>query len=125
MGYHPVNVAPGDGEKTAFVTHFGQFQYSVMPFGLSNAPATFQLLMSIVLLGHVGLICLAYLDDILIYARDFHHHVKRLRRVQDRLPEAGLKLQPSKCKRFRSETFYLGHRITSEGCLPIRKRGPY
>ena len=118
MGYHQVEVATGDREKTAFVTQLGQFQYRVMPFRLRNAPATFQRLMSIVLQGQLGHICLAYLDDILIFARDFHDHVQRLRLVLDRLREAGLKLKPSKCKLFRSETVYLGLRITEEGVRP-------
>ena len=118
MGYHQVEMAPDDREKTAFVTHLGQFQYRVMPFGLTNAPATFQRLMSIVLHGHLGHICLAYLDDILIFARDFGEHVQRLRLVFQRLRDAGLKLKPSKCKLFRAETIYLGHRITADGVGP-------
>ena len=75
-----------------------------MPFGLTNAPATLQRLVSIVLHGHLGHICLAYLHDILIFARDFAEHVQRLRLVLERLRDADLKLKPAKCKLFRPET---------------------
>ena len=104
MGYHQVEVAPGDQEKTAFVTHLGQFQYRVMPVGLTNAPATFQRLLSIVIHGHLGHICLAYLDDILVFVKDVADHLQRLRLVFDRLREDCLKLKPSKCKLVHSET---------------------
>ena len=118
MGYHQVEVAHGDREKTAFVTLFGQVQYRVMPFVLTNAPATFQRLMSIVLQGQLGHIWVAYLDDIVKFARYLHDHVLMLRPVLDRLMDAGLKLQPSKCKIFSSEKVWLWHRITAEGMAP-------
>ena len=67
MGYHQVELHPDDREKTAFSTPFGLFQYTVMPFGLATAPATFMRLMTIVFSGMLYNTCLAYLDDIIIF----------------------------------------------------------
>ena len=74
-----------------------------MPFGHTNATATFLRLISYVVHGHLGHICLAELVEILIFARDFSHHVGRLQIVFDRSAQAGLKLTPSKFRLFRSE----------------------
>ena len=95
MGHHQVKLAPEDREKTAFLPDFGQFQYRLMPFGYTTAPATFQRLISLVLQGQLGDICLRYLADILIVATEFRDHVQRLRLALDRLREAGLKVKPS------------------------------
>ena len=70
-GYWQVEVAEGDREKTAFVTQSGLFQFKVMPFGLCNAPATFQRLMDLVLAGVQWSHCLVYLDDIIVVGRSF------------------------------------------------------
>ena len=88
-GYQQVEVAREDRKKTAFVTHFWQGQYRVMSFGIRNAPATFQRLISIVLKGQLGNIFLAYLDDILIFTRMYTEHGQRLRLVFDRLGGCG------------------------------------
>ena len=70
-GYWQVKVAPEDREKTAFCTQEGLFEFNVMPFGLCNAPATFQHLMDSVLAGLQWSSCLVYLDDIIIMGRSF------------------------------------------------------
>ena len=67
MAYHQVQVAPHDVEKTAFITHCGLFEMDKMPFGLCNAPSTYQRLMSIVLQRLIGRICLANLDDVMVF----------------------------------------------------------
>ena len=67
-GYWQVNIAENDKEKTAFITHDGLFEFNVMPFGLSNAPATFQGLMNLALSGMLWSECLVYLDDIIVFA---------------------------------------------------------
>ena len=68
-----------------------------MPFGLTNAPATFQRLMAVVLRGLTPMMCLVYLDDIIVFSTTFEEHVERLRLILSRHREAGLKLKPRKC----------------------------
>ena len=89
-----------------------------MPFGLKNAPATFQRLMNSVLTGLQGLRCLIYLDDIVIFARDLQDHTVKLREIFDRLQKYHLKIKPSKCEFLRKEVVYLGHRISEQGVQP-------
>jgi len=88
-----------------------------MPFGLKNAPATFQRLINSVLTGIQGIKCLVYLD-IVIYGPNLKEHNKRLIQVLDRLREHDLKLQPDKCEFLRKEVIYLGYIITEDGIRP-------
>ena len=106
---------PGDAEKTAFVTSSGLYQFKVLPFGLCNAPATFQRLMECVLAGLQWHRCLLYIDDIIVFSPDFQSHLDRLKEVLYKLAEANLKLAPRKCHLFRREVEYLGHIVSSEG----------
>ena len=80
-GYWQVEMNLNDKEKTAFVTQFGTFQFTVMPFGLCNAPATFQRLMDEVLQDFLWKFVVVYLDDLNIYLRTFNEHLKHLRIV--------------------------------------------
>ena len=114
-GYWQVEVDPSDREKTAFTTYDGLFEFMKMPFGLCNAPATFQRLMDLVLAGLQWHNCLVYLDDILIIGKTFKEHLENLQLVFDRLREAGLKLKPSKCRVCQKEVTYLGHVISPGG----------
>ena len=102
-------------EKTAFITHSGLYEFRVMPFGLCNAPATFQRLMEIVLSGLVRESCLAYLDDILVMGQTFEEHASNLAKVFSHLREAGLRLKPSKCHLVQTEVKYLGHVVSQQG----------
>ncbi|GFX63746.1 hypothetical protein TNCV_215461 [Trichonephila clavipes] len=111
-GYWQVELHPDDKEKTAFTTGQGLWQFKVMPFGLCNAPATFECLMETVL---GGLSYEACLDDIIIVGRSFEEHLKNIRRLLQKLKGANLKLSPSKCLLFRREVTYLGHIISAEG----------
>ena len=77
-GYHQVEVAQAHQEKTAFPAPFALFEYKVMPFGVLNAPATFQRLMSLVFCGFLGSTCLPYLDDIIIFSKTFVDHLAKL-----------------------------------------------
>ena len=99
-GYWQVEVNPRDREKTAFPTPHGLFQFRVMPFGLCNAPSTFQRLMELVLVGLRWEVCLAYLDDIIIFGRTWEEHLQRLRAVFTRLKEAHLKVHPKSANSF-------------------------
>lgn len=114
-GYWQVPVNEIDKHKTAFVSHEGLYEYNVMPFGLCNAPATFQRMMDTVLAGLKWQNCLVYLDDIIIYSPNMKQHIKDLELVFIRLRKAGLKLKPSKCKICCEKVPYLGYIISKEG----------
>ncbi|XP_076230291.1 uncharacterized protein LOC143176614 [Nomia melanderi] len=86
-----------------------------MPFGLCNAPATFERLMETVLADLTWKICLVYLDDIIVYGRTFEEEVQRLKEVFTRLREVKLLMNPKKCSFFRNEVAYLGHVVSSQG----------
>ena len=107
--------------KTAFITCNGLWEWTRMPFGLCNATATFQRLMSKVLKSvsnRYGNLVLCYVDDILIATRTVEEHIQRLREVFQCLRRAGLKLKASKCKLLDTEIKFLGRRITEEGIEP-------
>ena len=118
-GYWQIRVAPGSREKTAFVVPNGFYEFRVMPFGLSNAPAVFQRLMQRVLMGlnpQGGQAFVSvYIDDILVYSRTLEEHLTHLRLVLERIQKAGLKLKLAKCAFIRKEVEYLGHILTPEG----------
>ena len=82
MAYHQVPVKLADVEKTAFITHVGLYEMMKMPFGLCNAPSTYHRLMMSVLQGLIGRICLAYLDDVIVFSKRRDEHVNDLRAVQ-------------------------------------------
>ena len=114
-GYWQVEVEEKDRPKTAFTTGNGLYQFTVMPFGLCNAPATFERLMERVLSGLPWEVCLLYLDDIIVHAKTFKAELERLRSVFTRLREAGLKLSPKKCHLFKKRVVFLGHVVSEEG----------
>ena len=102
-------------EKTAFTTGNGLWQFRVMPFGLCNAPATFERLMECVLSGLPPNVALVYIDDILVSGRTFQEHLNNLRNVFQRLHKANLKLSPNKCYLLQKQVKYLGHVVSAEG----------
>jgi hypothetical protein len=108
-GYHQIKLRESDQAKTAFGTEYGLFMYTVMPFGLCNAPATFQRMMERVLSGLTGECCAVYFDDVLIYSRNIEEHKVHVSLVLKRLREANLKIQWKKCKWGVAEVEYLGH----------------
>ena len=114
-GYWQVPVASQDRDKTAFVTHKGQFNWTCMPFGLTNGPATFQRLMNLALKGLAWKDCLVYLDDIIIWSKNFDEHLERLRAVFERLRLAKVKLKRKKCHFLQQSIRFLGHIVSSEG----------
>jgi len=114
-GYWQVEMSPDDQEKTAFCTTDGLFEFKVMPFGLCNAPATFQRLMDMVLAGLLWKSCLVYLDDVIIIGKTFTEHLQHLRAVFERFREAGLKLKPKKCQFCAQQVGFLGHIVSADG----------
>ena len=121
--YWQVEVEEADKEKTAFtVGPLGFYECNRMPFGLSNAPATFQRLMENCLSDMNMQSCLIYLDDIVVFSRTFEEHIERLEKVFERLVEAGLKLSPAKCNLFQKELKYLGHIVSPEGIATDPKK---
>ena len=76
-GYHQIEVAPEDRSKTAFITKYGLFEFTRMPFGLSGAPSTFQRVMELVLRGLQWISLLIYLDDVIVTGKDFQHHFRK------------------------------------------------
>ena len=114
-GYWQVKMKETDKEKTAFTAGEGLWQFRVMPFGLSNAPATFERLMENVLRGLPWTVCLIYLDDVIVHAKTIGDEFNRLREVFSRLRSVNLKLNPKKCNLFQREVRYLGHMVTKDG----------
>ena len=84
-GYHLLRIREGDEWKTAFRTRYGHFEYKVMPFGLVNAPATFQAMMNKILREFLDHGVVVYLDDILIYSKNEEEHIELVKKVLDRL----------------------------------------
>lgn len=117
-GFHQIQLDKEDIEKTAFSVTSGKYEFTRMPFGLKNAPATFQRVMDAVLRDLVGVCCLVYMDDIIIFSSSFEEHIKDIRKVFKKLKEACLKIQLDKCYFFRHEVQFLGHTVTKDGVKP-------
>ena len=114
-GYWQVEMAEKDKEKTAFSTGSDLYQFNVMPFGLCNAPATFERLMERVLVGLPWQILLIFLDNVIVHAKSFEEVVRCLRLVFERLQSANLKLSPKKSVLFQRKGTFLGHVVGRDG----------
>lgn len=121
-GFHQIGMNSKDIPKTAFSTPDGHYEYTRMPFGLKNAPPTFQRMMNKGLKGLIGNSCFVYIDDIIVYGKTIEEHNKNLRILFERLRQVGLKLQPDKCEYLRPELEYLGHVISEHGIRPNPNR---
>ena len=120
--YHRVRIKKGDEWKTAFRTRYGHFEYLVMPFGLANAPATFQAYINQALQGYLDTICVVYLDDILIYSSSYEQHVADVRMVLQRLRKWNLYANLSKCEFFTQEVEFLGYIVGTAGISMDKRR---
>jgi hypothetical protein len=114
-GYHQIRVHPADIAKTAFRTPHGHFEFLVMPFGLSNAPSTFQALMNSVLGPFLRKSVLVFFDDILVYSQTWTEHLQHIRAVLSVLRSNRLHVKRSKCSFATTIVSYLGHVINSAG----------
>ena len=118
-GFWQIKMAPESQQYTAFmVGNLGFYEFTHMPFGLCNTPATFQHLMQNTL-GELNLTyCVIYLDDVIIFGHIEEEHLEHLHVVFERFQEFNLKLRPSKCSFFQSEIIYLAHHVSGRGILP-------
>ena len=107
-GYHQMRIAEEDVPKTAFSTRYGHYEYTVVPFGLTNAPAEFMSLMNKIFKEYTDKFVLVYLDDILVYSKTWEDHIRHVRLVLDRLRKEKLYAKFSKCKFGVQEVEYLG-----------------
>jgi RNase H-like domain found in reverse transcriptase/Reverse transcriptase (RNA-dependent DNA polymerase) len=113
--YHRVRIREGHEWKTAFRTRYGHFEYLVMPFGLANAPATFQAYINTALAGLLDRFVVVYLDDILIYSKNIEEHHDHVRQVLTRLRKNNLFCKLSKCEFDVPEVEFLGFIVGIEG----------
>jgi hypothetical protein len=115
QGYYQVPVAEGDIHKTAFRTRFGHFEWTVLPFGLTNAPATFMGMMNHIFRPYLDQFVVIYLDDLLIFSKSPEKHLEHLELVLSLLREHGLYAALEKCSFGVPEVDFLGHVLSAEG----------
>lgn len=120
-GYWQIPVAAEDRDKTKFTSHTGLFRFLRLPFGLVNAPASFQRALDIISSGQRNQTCLVYLDDVIVFSRTVGDHIRHLREVPLLLEKAGVSLKPSKCHLFQQEVEYLGH-VVRPGQLLVNQK---
>ena len=114
--FNRLRIAEGDEWKTAFRTRYGHFEYLVMPFGLCNAPASFQSYINDALREYLDDFCIAYMDDVLVYSKGtLEEHVQQVRKVLQRLHERELYVKLEKCEFHVQETRFLGFIISPDG----------
>ena len=114
-GYYQIAIAEEDIHKTAFRTRYGHYEFTVMPFGLCNAPATFQRMMHDVFHKQLDSSVILFMDDILIYSKSVEEHEQHLNEVLGLLAQHDLYIKEAKCEFFVPETDFMGHVISGEG----------
>ena len=114
-GYHQLKIREQDIPKTTFTTRYGLYEYTVMSFGLTNAPAYFMSMMNKVFMEFLDKFVVVFIDDILIYSKNEEEHKEHLRLVLEKLREHQLYAKFSKCEFWLKEVGFLGHVISGEG----------
>ena len=114
-GYHQIKIRPQDIPKTVFSTRYGLYEYLVISFGLTNAPAFFMYLMNSVFMLELDKFVVVFIDDILIYSKNKEEHAQHLRIVLTRLREHKLYAKFSKCEFWLQRVEFLGHVLSPEG----------
>lgn len=122
QGFNQIRIAKEDVEKTAFSTSTGHYEWMVMPFGLCNAPATFQSLMQFILKDRLHKSVVVFIDDILIYSNSEEEHMEQVEWVLKQLKKWRLYAAIKKCEFFKSEIVYLGYLISENGISVLTQR---
>jgi transposase InsO family protein len=121
-GFHQMRMDPDSEEYTAFSTRYGQYKYKVMPFGLKNAPSSFQRMMNLVLKEYIDNFCVVYIDDILIFSKTKEQHAKHVELILERLRKYGLVASSEKSRFFLTEVDYLGFTIRCNKVEPQKDK---
>jgi len=118
QGYHQIRMSEADIPKTAFRTHHGHYEYTVMPFGLCNAPSTFQATMNELLKPFMRKFLIVFFDDILVYSRSLKAHIHHLELTFQQLIQGEFFLRGTKCLFAQQQVEYLGHVVSAAGVAP-------
>ena len=122
FGYHQIAVQEEDIPKTAFRTQRGHFEFVVMPFGVTNAPSTFQRMMNSLFKEELDDYVLVYLDDILVFSSTLEEHIAHIRKALERLRTAKLYARLHKCAFFQRRVEYLGFNVSAESIQPSQDK---
>ena len=114
-GYHQVMIEEGDIHKTAFRTRYGQYEFTVIPFGLTNAPSVFMRIMNKIFAEYLDDFIVVFIDDILIYSRTMEEHLFHLRKALEVLRKHGFRAKLKKCQFGLPQVEFLGHEISEAG----------
>ena len=120
-GYYHIRLMRESRVKSAFVVPMGKWEFKRTPFGLSQAPTYFQLLIDKVLMG-CGKFAMGYLDDIIIFSKNEIEHLQHIEEIFNRQERFGLKMKKEKCDFFKKHIQYLGHLIAEDGFTPLPKK---
>ena len=120
-GYYHIGLTRESRAKSAFVVPMGKWQFKLMPFGLSQPPAYFQLLIDKVLMG-CSSFTMGYLDDIIIFSKSEEEHLQHLEEIFMRLQKFGPQMKREKCSFFKKHIQYLGHLVSEKGFEPLPEK---
>jgi hypothetical protein len=121
-GYYQIRITEEDVPQTAFWTPFGLYQFKMLTFGLTNAPATFQSVMNDMLRPYIGKFIVVYLDNILIFSKTSKERLSHLGQVLQTLRENQFYANPKKCSFMKEEISFLGHRVSANGLKVDQKK---